>query len=138
MLKLAVIGNLGNDPEMKYAASGSPVLRFNVAANYRTRTESGEWVDKTEWVRCTVFGQRAESLSNLLKKGQRVFVDGRLEARPWTAQNGDIRAGLEVIADTVEFASSRRDDDDQPTRASVTDERRQRKELDDDDDNLPF
>ena len=111
MLKASVIGNLGNDPEMKYSANGSPFLRFNVASNYRTRTPEGQWEDKTEWVRCTVFGQRAESLSQYLKKGMRVFVDGRLEARPWTDQQGGVRAGLELVATDVEFMSTRAEDE---------------------------
>ena len=63
MLKASVIGNLGNDPEMKYSAGGAAFLRFNVASNFRTRSAEGAWEDKTEWVRCTVFGQRAESLA---------------------------------------------------------------------------
>src|SRR6266540_3878765 len=111
MLKAMVIGNLGNDPEMRYAASGSPLLRFNVAANYRTRTPEGEYQDKTEWVRVTVTGTRAESLSQYLKKGSRVYVEGRLEARPWTDQQGQIRPGLEVLANEVQFMSSRADDE---------------------------
>lgn len=135
MLKLAVIGNLGNDPELKYAASGSALLRFNVASNYRAKSESGEWEDRTEWVRCTVFGKRAETLASLLKKGTRVYADGRLEARPWTDQQGNVRAGLELIASDVEFASSRQDDpmtprntvNRQPAAAGVSD-----------DDDLPF
>jgi single-strand DNA-binding protein len=111
MLKASVIGNLGNDPEMKYSANGAPFLRFNVASNYRTRNPEGQWEDRTEWVRVTVFGQRAESLAQYLKKGSRVFVDGRLEARPWTDQQGGLRAGLEVVASDVEFMSSRADDE---------------------------
>src|SRR5262249_4670052 len=54
MLKATLIGNLGNDPEMRYSANGAPFLRFNVASNFRTRTPEGEWQDKTEWVRVTV------------------------------------------------------------------------------------
>ena len=111
MLKASVIGNLGNDPEMKYSANGAPFLRFNVASNFRARTPEGQWEDRTEWVRCTVFGQRAESLSQYLKKGMRVFVDGRLEARPWTDQQGGVRAGLELVASDVEFMSSRSEDE---------------------------
>lgn len=111
MLKATLIGNLGNDPEMRYSASGSPFLRFNVASNFRVRTPEGEWQDKTEWVRVTVFGPRAESLAQYLKKGTRVFVDGRLEARPWTDQQGQVRAGLEVVAGDVEYMSSRSDDE---------------------------
>jgi single-strand DNA-binding protein len=111
MLKAMLIGNLGNDPEMRYSASGQPMLRFNVASNYRTRTPEGEWQDKTEWVRVTLLGQRAESLSQYLKKGSRVYVDGRLEARPWTDQQGQVRSGLEVMANEVQFMSSRADDE---------------------------
>jgi len=111
MLKAAVIGNLGNDPEMRYSAGGAAFLRFNVASNFRARSPEGEWQEKTEWVRVTVFGQRAETLAQYLKKGMRVFVDGRLEARPWTDQQGQVRAGLEVVATDVEFMSSRADDE---------------------------
>jgi single-strand DNA-binding protein len=111
MLKATLIGNLGNDPDMRYSASGSPLLRFNVASNYRTRTPEGEYQDKTEWVRVTVTGQRAESLSQYLKKGSRVYVEGRLEARPWTDQQGQIRSGLEVLANEVQFMSSRAEDE---------------------------
>ena len=111
MLKAMLIGNLGNDPEMRYSANGAPFLRFNVASNFRTRTPEGEWQDKTEWVRVTVTGQRAESLSQYLRKGSRVYVDGRLEARPWTDQQGQVRAGLEVMANEVQFMSSRADDE---------------------------
>ena len=118
MLKASVIGNLGNDPEMKYSANGAPFLRFNVASNFRARTPEGQWEEKTEWVRCTVFGQRAESLSQYLKKGMRVFVDGRLEARPWTDQQGGVRAGLELVATDVEFMSSRSEDEQRASGGS--------------------
>lgn len=109
MLQLLVLGNLGNDPEMRYSSGGQPFLRFNVAGNIRVRGDDGEWSDKTEWVRVTVFGQRAETLSNYLRKGTRVFVQGRLEARPWTDREGQVRAGLEVIGDQVEFMNPRGD-----------------------------
>jgi single-strand DNA-binding protein len=111
MLKASLIGNLGNDPELRYSASGTPTLRMNVASNYRTRTPEGEWQEKTEWVRVTVLGTRAESLSQYLKKGSRVYADGRLEARPWTDRDNQVRAGLELLADTIEFMSPRADDE---------------------------
>lgn len=111
MLKASLIGNLGADPELRYSASGTPTLRMNVASNYRVRTPEGEWQDKTEWVRCTVFGARAESLSQYLKKGSRIYADGRLEARPWTDRDNQVRAGLELLADTIEFMSPRGDDE---------------------------
>lgn len=109
MLKAQTIGNIGADPELKYSASGSPFLRMNVAANYRSRNQAGEWEDRTEWVRVSVIGQRAETLSKHLKKGSRVYVDGRLEARPWTDQQGNVRAGLEIVANEVQFMSPRQE-----------------------------
>src|SRR5687768_6883241 len=107
MLKASVIGNIGNDPQLQFSAAGQPFLRINVASNYRIRTPEGEWQDRTEWVRVTVFGQRAETLAQHLRKGQRIYADGRLEARPWTDRAGAIRAGLELTARDVEFTSQR-------------------------------
>lgn len=135
MFTAQMIGNLGNDPELKYSASGSPFLRFNVATNGRVKSQDGQWEDKTEWVRVTVFGQRAESLTNYLHKGMRVYVDGRLEAKPWTAKDGEVRAGLELIASDVEFMSVRNDDEQQPAAPA-----RQQKPATDDGEleDLPF
>lgn len=137
MLTASVIGNLGNDPEMRYAQSGTATLRFNVATNGRAKNADGQWEDRTEWVRVTVFGQRAESLNEYLRKGTRVFVYGRLEARPWTTKDGDVRAGLEVIASDVDFMSSRQNDE-QPAQAPRG---KPQKYADDDDgdlDSVPF
>jgi single-strand DNA-binding protein len=143
MLKATLIGNVGSDPDMRYSTTGSPLLRFNVASNYRTRTPEGAYQDKTEWVRVTVTGNRAESLSPYLKKGSRVYVEGRLEARPWTDNQGQVRAGLEVLADEVQFMSPRQVGDDQILRTDPVDERRRpvadRLGVDESDlDGLPF
>lgn len=109
MLKASLIGNLGSDPEMKYTQDGNARLQFNVASNQRVKNALGNWDEVAVWVRVTVFGKRAETLAEYLKKGTRVFVDGRLEARPWTNNAGNPQAGLELIASEVEFMSSRQD-----------------------------
>ena len=124
MLKAILIGNLGSDPDLRYSASGSPLLRFNVAANYRTRTLEGEYQDRTEWVRVTVTGTRAESLGQYLRKGTKVYVEGRLEARPWTDQQNQLRAGLEVLANEVQFMSPRQVGDEQILHTDPIEERR--------------
>ena|SRR5436190_7602173 len=141
MLKAAVIGNLGGDPELRYSPSGQPMLRMNVASHYRARTPEGEWQDRTEWVRVVIFGQRVEALATMLKKGMRIYVDGRLEAHPWTDRAGGMRAGLELIAGDVEFAGPRQsDEDDQERSASVAHERpQQQPETGNDDlEGIPF
>jgi len=132
MLNAAVIGNLGSDPELKHSANGTALLRFNVAANQRVRVD-GEWTDKTEWVRCTLFGARAESLAQRLTKGTKVYVSGRLEARPWTAQDGSVRSGLEITASDVEFTGPSNQQGDTPPLA-----RKQEGSDDGDPESLPF
>src|SRR3954467_9681346 len=69
MIKATIVGNIGTEPEMRYTAAGQSLLAFSVASTYRTKNQAGEWVDKAEWVRCTVFGKRAETLSQYLHKG---------------------------------------------------------------------
>lgn len=110
MLKAQIVGNVGSDPDMRYSASGSAVLRFNIASNGRTRNPDGEWVENTEWVRVTILGTRAESLSQHITRGVKLYVDGRLETRPWIDRSNEPKAGLELLADTIEFAGSRQDD----------------------------
>jgi single-strand DNA-binding protein len=107
MLKASVIGNLGGDAELRYSADGKPFLRFTVASNDRKRNAQGEYADVTTWVRVTLTGQRAESLGQYLKKGTKVYADGRLEARPWTTQEGALMPGLELLASEIQFMSPR-------------------------------
>jgi single-strand DNA-binding protein len=107
MLRARLIGHIAGEPEQRTSTNGTTFLRFTVASNGRTRAPDGTWQDHVDWVRVAVFGQRADTLPKRLRKGQRVFVDGRLEARTWTDQLRNLRAGLEVIADTVEAGSDR-------------------------------
>ncbi|HYU18764.1 MAG TPA: single-stranded DNA-binding protein [Chloroflexota bacterium] len=112
MLKALIIGNLGGDPdEPRYTAEGRPFVSFNVASNYRARGPDGEPQDKTEWLRVTVFGRQAEVVTQYLRKGSRVYVEGRLEARPWIDNQQQPRAGLQMIANDIQFMSSRMDDE---------------------------
>jgi single-strand DNA-binding protein len=138
MLQASIIGNLGSDPEVRYSANGTPMLRANVASNYRTRTPEGEYEDKTEWVRLTVLGKRAETLGQHLRKGTKVYASGRLEARPWTDNAGNVKAGLELLANDVEFMSARQDDGQQMRPTTTVNRQPQRRADDDDLEGLPF
>jgi single-strand DNA-binding protein len=113
MLKAILVGNLGRDPEEpRYTPEGRAFTSFNVASNYRARGQDGEWEDRTEWVRVRVFGRLAEVAMQHLHKGSRIYVDGKLEARPYKhEQSGEIRAGLELLANDLQFMSPRSDDD---------------------------
>ena len=80
--KAMIIGNLGRDPEMRYTPNGRPVTEFSVAVNQSTKNQqTGEWVEATDWFRVTVWGDRAERTAENLRKGNRVFVEGRFRTR---------------------------------------------------------
>lgn len=76
--KVQLIGNVGKEPELAYSQSGTPYLRFSVATTSSIKDKSGNWVDKTEWHNITVFGKPAETAQKFLKKGSKVFVEGKL------------------------------------------------------------
>jgi single-strand DNA-binding protein len=101
LCKITLIGNLGRDPEMRYTPDGRPVTQFSVAVNRNTKTQSGEWLEETEWFRITVWGNQAERTAENLRKGSRVYVEGRFRTREWEAQDGTKRTALEVTADNV-------------------------------------
>src|SRR5215213_9569891 len=100
--KIQIIGNLGRDPELRYTPSGRPVATFTVAVNQSQKNQqSGEWIESTDWFRVSVWGDRAERAAENLRKGARVFVDGRFRTREYEANDGQKRLSLDVSADTV-------------------------------------
>jgi single-strand DNA-binding protein len=100
--KVMIIGNLGRDPEMRYTPSGRPVTEFSVAVNQSTKNQqTGEWVEATDWFRVTVWGDRAERTAEQVRKGNRVFVEGRFRTREFEARDGQKRISLEITADNV-------------------------------------
>ena len=99
--KVILIGNLGSDPEMRYTPDGKSVTSFRMATNYRYTTSAGETREETDWYRITVWGRQAEFCNQNLSKGQQVYVEGRLHARPWQGQDGQTRTSLEVTAANV-------------------------------------
>lgn len=100
--KAMIIGNLGRDPEMRYTPNGRAVTEFSVAVNQSTKNQqTGEWVEATDWFRVTVWGDRAERTAEQLRKGNRVFVEGRFRTREYEARDGQRRVSLEITADSV-------------------------------------
>ena len=112
--KVMIIGNLGRDPEMRYTPNGRPVTEFSVAVNQSTKNQqTNEWVEATDWFRVTVWGDRAERTAEQLRKGNRVFVEGRFRTREYDARDGQHRVSLEITADSV-VSLDRPGADDQP------------------------
>ena len=101
LCKITMIGNLGRDPEMRYTPDGRPVTTFSVAVNRNTKNQAGEWLEETEGFRITVWGNQAERMAENLRKGSRVYVEGRFRTREWEGQDGQKRTALEVTADNV-------------------------------------
>ena len=112
--KLIIVGNLGNDPEMRYTPSGQAVTNLSVATNRKWTGNDGQTQEETVWFRVSVWGKQAESCNQYLSKGQKVLIEGRLTVdketggpRIWTDQNGKPRASYEVSAFEVKFLGSR-------------------------------
>ncbi|HET7031075.1 MAG TPA: single-stranded DNA-binding protein [Candidatus Limnocylindrales bacterium] len=102
LCKVMIIGNLGADPEMRYTPSGRPVTQFNVAVNQSTKNQqTGEWVEATDWFRISVWGDRAERAAEGLRKGNKVFVEGRFKTREFEGRDGQKRMSLEITADSL-------------------------------------
>ncbi|HEX8941358.1 MAG TPA: single-stranded DNA-binding protein [Candidatus Limnocylindrales bacterium] len=112
LCKMLLIGNLGRDPEMRYTPSGRPVTQFTLAVNRNTKNQEGEWQEQTEWFRVTAWGQLAERTAEQLRKGSKVFVEGRFQSREWEGQDGQKRTALEVTADTVLTLDRRQRDEE--------------------------
>jgi single-strand DNA-binding protein len=106
--RVVISGNLTRDPELRATGSGMSVLKLGVAVNDRRKNQqTGEWEDHPNFVDVTVFGARGEALSRFLSKGQKVAIEGKLRYSQWESPQGDKRSKLEVVADEVEFLSSR-------------------------------
>lgn len=105
--RVIISGNLTRDPELRSTAGGMSILGFGVAVNDRRRNaQTGEWEDYPNYIDCTMFGARAESLSRILTKGMKVSIEGKLRWSQWE-KDGQKRSKIEVIVDELEFMSSR-------------------------------
>jgi single-strand DNA-binding protein len=111
--KIIIAGNLGKDPEMRYAPNGDAVTNLNVASNRKYTDKSGQLVKETTWFRVSVWGKQAEACNQYLKKGSAVLVEGRLQAdkatggpRTFTRQDGTSGSSFEITAESVRFLSS--------------------------------
>ena len=106
--QITLVGNLGNDPEMRYTPTGVPVASFSLAVSRSWVGQDGQRQEKTTWFRVTAWRKLAETVSQYLSKGRQVLVIGEIEdARPYTDRDGNMRAALEVTAQTVRFIGQR-------------------------------
>jgi len=106
--KITLIGRLGNDPQMRYTADGTPVTSFSVATDRRWTDANGQQQQRTVWFRVTAWRRLAETCNQFLAKGRMVFVEGEIqEPKPFQGRDGEWRASLDVTANQVRFLSGR-------------------------------
>ena len=106
-----ILGNLGNDPEMRYMPNGEPVANLSIATSETwIDKNTGEKREKTEWHRVVAYRKTAEIIGQYTRKGSKLYVEGKLQTRKWTDNSGVDRYTTEIIADSVQLLDSRRDD----------------------------
>jgi single-strand DNA-binding protein len=103
--KVMIIGNVGRDPEMRFTPTGTPVTTFSVACGRVRISPDGDRREETEWFNVVTWQKLAETCSQYLTKGQKVYVEGRLQTRSWEGTDGQKRSRVEVVANTLIFLS---------------------------------
>lgn len=108
--KITIVGNLGQDPELRYMPDGTAVCNMSVATNRRWNDANGEQQSETTWFRVAIWRRQAETANQYLSRGSKVLVEGRLRPDPdtgaprlWTRNDGSVGASFEITADTVRF-----------------------------------
>ena len=112
--KVMLIGRLGQDPELKYTPSGVAVATLSIATNTSWKGQDGAQNENTEWHRVVVWRKLAETIEKYAKKGNRVYVEGRLVTRSWQDKDGNKRYTTEIQADNMQFLESRTARDVEP------------------------
>ncbi len=114
--KVILIGNLGRDPELRYTPQGTPVTTFTVATNRVYTNAAGEQTQETVWFRVSAWGRLAETCNQYLRRGMRVYIEGRLVPDPntgsprmFTRQDGTVGTSFELRAQVVKFLTSRQE-----------------------------
>ena len=105
--RVILVGHLGQDPEMRYTSSGTPVTNFSVATNERWNNQNGERQERTEWHKIVTWSKLAEISNEYLTKGQLVFIEGRIQTREWDDRDGNKRRTTEIIASDMRMMSPR-------------------------------
>ncbi len=110
--KVILIGNLGKDPEVKFTPNGVPVAKFSLATNERYKDKAGEWQDRTEWHNIVVWQRLAEIVGEYVKKGSKIYIEGRLQTSSWEdKQSGEKKYRTEIVAQDLVLLSGRGEGD---------------------------
>jgi single-strand DNA-binding protein len=105
--KVILIGNLGQDPEVRYMPNGKAVANITVATSESWKDQQGQLQERTEWHRCAMYARLAEIAGEYLKKGSKVYLEGRLQTREWQDQQGQKRYTTEIIVNEMQMLDGR-------------------------------
>jgi len=106
--KAIILGSLGQDPDVRYTASGAAVANISIATNEQWKDkESGEMQERTEWHRVVFFGRLAEIAGEYLHKGSQVYIEGRIQTRKWQDKEGNDRYTTEIVANEMQMLGSK-------------------------------
>ena len=106
--KVIIVGNLGNDPEVRYSNNGAAIANISVATSDSWKDKNtGERQERTEWHRIVMFNRLGEIAGEYLKKGSKVYIEGKLQTRKWQDQQGQDRYTTEIVADQMQMLDSR-------------------------------
>ena len=105
--KVVLVGTLGANPESKSFPNGGSICNFSIATSEKWQSkQTGEWIEQTEWHRIVIKNRLGEIAQQYLKKGSKVYIEGKLRTRSWTAQSGQERYTTEVHAETMQMLDS--------------------------------
>jgi single-strand DNA-binding protein len=105
--KVILVGNLGNDPEVRYMPNGNAVANLSIATSESWKDQQGQPQERTEWHKVTMYRRLAEIAGEYLKKGSQIYLEGKLQTRKWQDQSGNDRYTTEVIADQMQMLGGR-------------------------------
>ena len=105
--KVIIVGNLGNDPEIRYAQNGNAIANLSVATSETWKDQQGQPQEKTEWHRIVMYRRLAEIAGEYLKKGSKIYIEGKLQTRKWQDQSGNDRYTTEIVANELQMLDSR-------------------------------
>ena len=120
--RVMAIGNVGKEPELRYTPDGTATSRFSVAANRSWMAPDGSWKEETEWFTVVVWRDLAEKVDAYIKKGQKVYVEGRLQTRKWTDPQGVEKRFTEVVANRIVVMWNARSSEDSAGAGVVLEE----------------
>ena len=101
--KVIIVGNLGDDPSIRYMPNGKAVANFNVATSEEWKDQQGQKQSRVEWHRCTAYDKLAEIIGQYVKKGSKLYLEGRLQTREWTDQQQVKRYTTEIIVNEMQM-----------------------------------